>query len=50
MRFSTLISLACSAFPLVVRAAPVLQTRQLNDTDTLVLSQFFISSYSVFPP
>jgi len=37
MRFSAVVSLACSALPLVVRAAPLLQTRQLAADDALVL-------------
>jgi len=46
MRFSTVISLACSALPLAVNAAPLLQTRQLNETDTLVLRQLYPLSLS----
>jgi len=38
MRFSAVISLVCS-LPLVVKAAPVLQSRQLADSDALVLSE-----------
>ena len=42
MRFTSALTLACSALPLVVRAAPLLQSRQIADTDLLVLSQSFI--------
>ena len=45
MRFTSLISLA--TLPLVVRAAPLLQSRQGPDTNTLVLRQ---SSTTVLVP
>jgi hypothetical protein len=42
MRFSSAIALACS-LPLVVKAAPVLQTRALAPNDALVLSETLVS-------
>lgn len=48
MRFISAITLACSALPLVVRAAPVLQTRQGADNNTLVLRQS--STIVLVPP
>ena len=40
MRFPSIIGLACS-LPLVVKAAPVLQSRALAASDALVLSEIF---------
>jgi len=58
MRFTSVISLACSALPLVVRAAPLLQSRQLSPNDTAILqfaevlnqleSQFYVEALQKF--